>query len=187
MGLPVAEWDAVVVPIIVSKLPITTQREWNMSCSPTEIPSLDELLTFLGQRAHSLSTTVVTWTNGVEFTSKSHQRAGGPSRAVRSHVVSAGEGKCTYCQGAHRIMKCARFLGMKYEDRITAAKATKLCFNCLKQGHSARQCPSGNCRHCGRKHNSLLCRESLSKNPSESVSTCPEGAVTAIASRNSNL
>ncbi|XP_054734809.1 uncharacterized protein LOC129242278 [Anastrepha obliqua] len=168
MGLPVAEWDAVVVPIIVSKLPITTQREWNMSCSPTEIPSLDELLTFLGQRAHSLSTTVVTWSNGVEFTSKSHHRAGGPSRAVRSHVVSAEEGKCTYCQGAHRIMKCARFLVMKYEDRITAAKATKLCFNCLKQGHSARQCPSGNCRHCGRKHNSLLCRESLSKNPSES-------------------
>ncbi|XP_053960640.1 uncharacterized protein LOC128864903 [Anastrepha ludens] len=168
MGLPVAEWDAVVVPIIVSKLPITTQREWNMSCSPTEIPSLNELLTFLGQRAHSLSTTVVTWSNGVEFTSKSHQRAGGPSRAVRSHVVSAEEGKCTYCQGAHRIMKCARFLVMKYEDRITAAKTAKLCFNCLKQGHSARQCPSGNCRHCGRKHNSLLCRESLSQNPSES-------------------
>ncbi|XP_036342826.1 uncharacterized protein LOC118752082 [Rhagoletis pomonella] len=187
MGLPVATWDAVVVPIVAAKLSIATQREWSMSCSPTDIPSLDELLKFLGQRAHSLSTAVVMWNKGADVSSRSQQRASGPSRAVKAHVAAADEGKCVYCQGAHRITKCARFLAMKCEQRIDAVKAAKLCFNCLKLGHSARQCTSGDCRHCSRKHNSLLCRASSSPNTAseDTVSSVPQESSTTTVPKKS--
>ncbi|XP_036336104.1 uncharacterized protein LOC118746357 [Rhagoletis pomonella] len=163
IGLPVVEWDAILVPIIVSKLPTVTQREWNMSCLPTEIPKLDELLSFLSQRAHSLSTAIVTWSSRTDATSRGQQRTSS-QRTVKSHVAAAEDGKCAYCQGPHRTTKCTRFLAMNHEERVNALKAARLCFNCLKLGHSAKQCPSGLCRHCNRKHNSLLCRETLSTN-----------------------
>lgn len=56
MNLPVDQWDALTVPIVISKLPSLTQREWGMACSSNEISKLQDLLKFLEKRAHSFST-----------------------------------------------------------------------------------------------------------------------------------
>ncbi|XP_017469648.1 PREDICTED: uncharacterized protein LOC108361526 [Rhagoletis zephyria] len=55
MELPVNSWDAIMVPIVVSKVPTTVQRHWNMSLTTPDIPNLEDLLKFLEKRAHSLA------------------------------------------------------------------------------------------------------------------------------------
>ncbi|XP_017490531.1 PREDICTED: uncharacterized protein LOC108378738 [Rhagoletis zephyria] len=143
MEIPVNQWDALSVPIVVSKLPSATKRDWCMKCSSHEIPLLEDLLKFLERRAHSISA----------------EPPPRQQRSVKSHVAAADVGQCARCRGIHRIIKCPALIAMAIEQRFEAIRNLKLCYNCLRGGHSSRQCPSGGCRSCGRKHNTILCRD----------------------------
>ncbi|XP_017473467.1 PREDICTED: uncharacterized protein LOC108364336 [Rhagoletis zephyria] len=109
MKLPVTEWDALTVPIIFSKLPSATQREWCMHRSPTEISSLTDLLKFLEKRAHSLSTELVRVRPGSEQRVGRQQGRSSSARAVKCNLASENS-KCPYCQGAHKIIRCPKIL-----------------------------------------------------------------------------
>ncbi|XP_017469235.1 PREDICTED: uncharacterized protein LOC108361179 [Rhagoletis zephyria] len=147
MEVPVDKWDALAVPIVTSKLPTITKRDWSMRCSSHEIPLLEDLLKFLEKRAHSLC----------QETSIESVRL---PRTVKSNVVSTVDGKCAHCHGIHRITRCPTLAAMSPGARFEAVKGSKLCYNCLRAGHSSKQCSSGGCRNCGRQHNTLFCRES---------------------------
>ncbi|XP_036346636.1 uncharacterized protein LOC118755952 [Rhagoletis pomonella] len=159
MKLPVTEWDALTVPIVFSKLPSVTQHEWCMHCSPTEISSLTDLLKFLEKRAHSLSTELVRVRPGSEPGVGRQQGRSSSARAVKCNLASENS-KCPYCQGAHKIIRCPRILDLPPEKRFEALRKSGLCFNCLGQGHLSNQCSSGGCHKCGRKHNTIFCRDS---------------------------
>ncbi|XP_050537098.1 uncharacterized protein LOC126903128 [Daktulosphaira vitifoliae] len=45
---------------------------------------------------------------------------------------------------------------MSLTNRYSVVKQKHLCFNCLLSGHGTRDCKSQLCRHCGKKHNSML-------------------------------
>ncbi|XP_036325104.1 uncharacterized protein LOC118738287 [Rhagoletis pomonella] len=159
MKLPVTEWDALTVPIVFSKLPSVTQREWCMHCSPTEISSLTDLLQFLEKRAHSLSTELVRVRPGSEQGVGRQQGRSSSARAVKCNLASENS-KCPYCQCAHKIIRCPRILDLPPEKRFEALRKSGLCFNCLGQGHLSNQSSSGGCHKCGRKHNTIFCRDS---------------------------
>jgi hypothetical protein len=54
-------------------------------------------------------------------------------------------------------MKCEQFLALPIEDRSTLVRGKRVCFNCLRTGHSTPKCPSRARRvHCRRSHHSLL-------------------------------
>lgn len=64
------------------------------------------------------------------------------------------------------------------DQRIKGAKSRKLCLNCLKvASHQAKQCGSGSCRKCHKRHNTLLHLEQITKQPeadSKKTSTPPD-------------
>lgn len=74
-------------------------------------------------------------------------------------AVKMENSKCAVCFEAHLTRKCPRFLQMNLHQRKDKARAANLCFNCLAPGHSLRDCKSGKCNRCDKKHNSLLCTE----------------------------
>ena len=51
------------------------------------------------------------------------------------------------------------------ESRIQLAREKKLCFKCLKPGHSSTTCGWKNCFRCSRAHNTSLCCEMESNKP----------------------
>ena len=69
--------------------------------------------------------------------------------------------KCPYCGNAnHRSWQCATFKTMNTDDRWEVVRTAKLCFRCLRGGHTSRRCPAkiGECGRdgCQRLHNRLL-------------------------------
>ena len=76
--------------------------------------------------------------------------------------------KCPLCGGIHPLFKCKEFIDKKLEDRLKIARDNGLCFNCLSGKHLATNCKSHwNClvSGCGKKHNTLLHRTYVVRNP----------------------
>ena len=64
--------------------------------------------------------------------------------------------KCVFCDGTGlRINDCTEVKNSAKRRQIVRSR--KLCFNCLKYGHRATDCPSRTCFKCNRKHHTLLC------------------------------
>ncbi|XP_037930623.1 uncharacterized protein LOC119665476 [Teleopsis dalmanni] len=177
MNLPVDQWDALAVPMIVAKLPTITQQAWGMSRTTNQIPPLADLLAFLETRAHSLVGTVwremeskpksddKTATLQYRGTSQADYKRPG-SRLMRTNLIATTSGHCQFCNDAsHQIGKCTRLLACSPAERFTLLKGSNLCFNCLKPGHSTKACGSTNCRICNGRHHTLLCRSSPAQTP----------------------
>ena len=88
------------------------------------------------------------------------QRGGAqPSQQTYGGTPNNSKPPCPMCQGAHPMFYCPTFLGMAVPARKDRVMSLKLCLNCLKPHHQARECNSSfRCKSpgCGKKHNSLL-------------------------------
>ncbi|KAJ8946765.1 hypothetical protein NQ318_018974 [Aromia moschata] len=70
------------------------------------------------------------------------------TREIRPH--------CNYCSGQHFINNCEQFLNLPPDKRYSAIKTKNSCTNCLKFGHSNKNCSSSACKKCGKRHHTLL-------------------------------
>lgn len=79
---------------------------------------------------------------------------------------------CLHCKGDHQIYQCKTFKELSVTDHLNKVKFLKLCLNCLRGKHFARDCSSSGCKKCSKKHNTLLHedRDSLKENKEESNS-----------------
>lgn len=145
--------DDMLVYLICSKLVINTTRDWQKSLSGDELPTFKQLSEFLVQQCQVLESI------------QSRSNANSRSAVTRFHsdhkqktfCNAAVQVKCTYCQAEHSIYQCKQFLALTIPQRIKNARLHKLCLNCLRSAaHHTNKCPSGNCRVCSRKHNTLL-------------------------------
>lgn len=160
------EHDDLIIHLVSSRLDSATSKEWETSITRGVIPTFSQLAEFLAQRCRALEAS---------------------SRTQRSTTTSANQGKCehgkstsahmatkvmcAYCGKAdHFIHRCSEFAQLDVTQRIKEAKTRKLCLNCLKAvGHQAKQCSSGSCRKCQKRHNTLLHLEQVPKNQTESA------------------
>ena len=91
---------------------------------------------------------------------------------------------CFICEKEHYTNQCDKFKAMSVEERITAITEKRLCFKCLKAGHSSRFCRSRfGCKECRRNHHTMLHKETTEK-PSDKTPEKPN--VTAMCAMNNN-
>ncbi|XP_038060478.1 uncharacterized protein LOC119731375 [Patiria miniata] len=72
-----------------------------------------------------------------------------------------GNMTCVLCNGSHTLFGCTEFKSKKPEDRFEFARATKLCYNCLRPGHMSNSCTLNrvcSVAGCGKKHTKFLHR-----------------------------
>ena len=63
---------------------------------------------------------------------------------------------CAFCGKNHWNDDCSKY--DSYEKRIEQARVQKLCFKCLKKGHTSQACiKKPRCFHCKGVHNTALC------------------------------
>ncbi|XP_055918507.1 uncharacterized protein LOC129950600 [Eupeodes corollae] len=156
---PVEHWDDVVVFIMTSKLDPATLSKWNDDAPTDRLPSLKELSDFLKKRAQHLEGNVTNQLFTLDSSIKSDNQKG--QKSSSKHCVKAfitTKNTCIFCSvPGHFIYRCYKFQNLSIPERIHKIKNMNLCYNCLKSSdHSSANCPSSGCRHCGKKHHTLL-------------------------------
>ena len=172
LGHNVDEQDLFLLHIVVDKLGPITRQEWELSTPGTELQKFDQLKVFLQNRCCALeaaesvaknskdSKLKVSSDKQKDFKSFS-QRQSTENQVYSSVSYSTA---CEYCNKDHRLYACPSYQNLPVNEKSIFVKRQKLCFNCLKTGHTLSACKSSNCKHCNKKHHSSLHRFSESQN-----------------------
>lgn len=144
---PTDQWDRIIIYLVTSKLDRQTARDWESYKIVGELPSLEELKTFLSFRADMLDNL-----NRFRVDTFKPQKP----KVVKSYTSS--NCSCYLCKGAHAIYNCDQFLALPIKERLDKVNSLKLCSNCLRNNHLSKDCNTRfqGCRKCKQKHNTLL-------------------------------
>ena len=95
--------------------------------------------------------------------SKNGGNGGATSKSLKNFYLMAEQkaqseqsDKCIFCSGNHFAGKCKK--NFSANTAIEKARKAKVCLNCLKPGHFARECQLSGCKEvgCSGKHHSKL-------------------------------
>lgn len=113
-------------------------------------PKLSDLTKCLRARASLLQTLS---TREVKETSKSRTKRVNIEKTKAFHVRKM---TCAFGKEEHHIQACEAFLKLDAQHRAEKVRSLRLCINCLRPGHVAKNCSFGSCKMCSAKHNTLL-------------------------------
>ncbi|XP_012234575.1 uncharacterized protein [Linepithema humile] len=157
---PTDKWDTLIVYLITSKLDTTTKKEWELKVINERLCTTNQLIEFLNARCEFLEA-LHPGPSKATFakisTQKSSQINTNKNQNVSlSHAVTNEVNECVLCKQAHRIHACKIFKDLSVESRRNEAKRLSLCYNCLSSNHTVQRCSSRTCKHCSKKHHTLL-------------------------------
>ena len=82
--------------------------------------------------------------------------------------------KCPIDKEEHYTGKCPKFLAMTVAQRVSEIKKHGLCFNCLSDQHTSKDCLSkATCRECKGKHHTLIHENTVMRRPMRSATNFP--------------
>lgn len=148
---PVNYWDDMLIYLIASKLDYYLIKEWEKSLESRQLPTFNKLVEFLARRCEMLEA-VARRSTSIELNSESRQ-AYGKTTTAHAAMMSV---KCVICKGDHQVYQCKTFIELSIADRTNKVKFARLCLNCLKGKHMAKECTANGCRKCSKKHSTLL-------------------------------
>lgn len=76
---------------------------------------------------------------------------------------------CPVCKAEHNIQACKEFLKLSSCNRNQIVRGASFCYNCLRTNHLAKECKSGDCKKCHRRHNTLLHPDEATTEKSENI------------------
>ncbi|XP_062711045.1 uncharacterized protein LOC134289057 [Aedes albopictus] len=169
--------DLFLVHILSSSMDQATRMAWEATQKKGEIPTYAQTISFLQTRCQMLENCEMAFQNPTsQPLPKPSSKGQAPSKAagVKVHAAateSQKKDKCDFCQGTHRNYQCDAISSLPFEKRIEKVRTSGVCFNCLRKGHSARDCSSPKtCQKCQKRHHTQLHNEELKQEPKPSVS-----------------
>ncbi|CAG7829316.1 unnamed protein product, partial [Allacma fusca] len=141
-----------IVKIILRKLDPETRKDFKKSLPDRDVPSLSSFNQFIDK----LVADHATENSEISF-SAPKQQSSRPYEAKNFPKPNRTPTKCSFCQGEHLNYTCKLLLDKPTADRLTYAKDSKVCTNCLSPNHSTKDCQSKKvCRKCSKNHHTLL-------------------------------
>ena len=130
--------SVILSPLLLAKLPPSSRLEWNRRrTDPAERFALDDLCSFAEREVDTLC-----------HVSPLHAATRPERQNFRAAATSLA---------SSTTAKPPRIKDLPVGERLAAARAQRLCFNCLSRGHSASNCSSPrNCSRCHGRHHDLL-------------------------------
>ncbi|XP_038157348.1 uncharacterized protein LOC119794073 [Cyprinodon tularosa] len=163
---------------LVQKLPNWAAARWNRQATQHmkesgKFPSLKHFAEFMSSEAEIVCNPITSFqalhsTDFTRITSKSYQKEKRPTSSVlHTQVVTERENTkqrsnvtslCMLCQNnGHKLQNCPQFKGKSLLERRKYIKDNRLCYGCLKAGHSAKDCRYRLvCEVCKKKHPTCL-------------------------------
>ncbi|XP_058813142.1 uncharacterized protein LOC131677376 [Topomyia yanbarensis] len=158
LGEPIDAWSTMLEHLLCLRLDTGTLKAWEDFATTAENPDFNCLIDFLQRRARVL-----------ESMSVNHQAQPAPvyqppmfrkpsfQKIVSHAAAETTHRQCHACDQHHPLFQCPQFENMSLPDRLDLVNYDRLCHNCFRQNHIARNCQSNfSCRHCKKRHHSLL-------------------------------
>ena len=178
---PVEQWNTLLIHNVAQKLDPVTRKAWELNHTYDRLPTFKELIQFLSHRCLALETMELECSDVQKTSDKTYKSSyKSQSSNPKKYSFVAYTRTCLYCKGQHQLFNCVKFKAMSVDQRTQQVKTLKACFNCLKLNHTAKQCNGSACRLCGRKHNTLLHRESSANNTTLGTSNSNNNNTTAV-------
>jgi len=185
IGYNPISWGPMLLHIISIKLDNATLRAWETQAPKTEVPKVEELITFLKGRFQILESienaqSLHKFGNGLSQVPIRDNKLKGnikpKNKSLFAHTTVV-KFKCYVCEEPHAIYKCKKFLDLTVKERRENVIKLKLCTNCLSKHKENSKCKSKGCRKCGEHHNTLL-HENVAE---QNVETAPSTSISAHA------
>ena len=159
LGHKVDEQDLFLLYIVVEKLSPITRQEWEIATPGTDQQTFNQLKTFLQNRCRALEASKSVSRRQKDKRDNEETPKNANTTQPRTQVYTTSEEAfCECCGEKHKIFICPKFENLSSSNKTDLIKRHALCFNCLKPGHVLTACKSSCCKHCGRRHHSLLHR-----------------------------
>lgn len=174
-----SHWNSFLIERLSQCLDAVTLREWETRVATEVAPTYHSLLEFIHRRSRIVQTLKLSQPATTHSDTKPSK-----SRNIVAHVVSENVPRCASCRNAHYLFQCESFKALSPHQRFEVAKKQGLCINCLKGSHLAKNCSSGSCKSCAKKHHSLLHLPPMSaavSSPSVTTSTSAPSSKPAVA------
>lgn len=156
LGERTEHWGAFIVHWMCSKLDIQTLQLWEDHAASIKEPGFVSLVDFLEKRTRILDAISSNITEARHHSQKPSMKR---SNVIAHAAANTGNDlpACHCCGDSHYISRCTKFQAMNLSERLDMINNKRLCSNCFRPGHWARDCNSKfNCRTCGKRHNSLI-------------------------------
>ena len=162
LGITVKDHSIFVVPIILSKLPISISVMWSRKKNE---PDIDQLLEMVQTEVEGYEAAMrVQEVFADENRSNTHSKRKPPEyRIPTASALHVNTKKyCAICKenSTHETDKCRTFVNSNISERKSYCYDEYVCFLCLKKGHMVKNCPQRNSHKCdvchSPYHNTLL-------------------------------
>ncbi|KAG5876045.1 hypothetical protein JTB14_031572 [Gonioctena quinquepunctata] len=163
---PIEHWDLIILNIVMKKLDYGTKKEYQSNRDLKINPTLKEFFEIIGARCSALeSLAPPSHAAPLEFKS---ERVSKTSSKTALHVNSSSpiyptskRRTCWFCEiPEHDIYECHKFSNINTDEEYSFLRSLSLCFNCLGGRHLLTECKSKGSSLCGRKHHTLLHKNS---------------------------
>ena len=151
--------------IVKEKLNNYTKEKWEESLKGTNVPTFDDIVSFLEQRA-LIDTSQFSQKQGSFPKSDSHKlhsKSNFHSKSSQSCMKTSVESQsnttklaCPICGENHMPSFCLSFQKMSPQERYLEIKKSPLCHNCLKNNLRTFECRAPTCKKCQKRHHTLL-------------------------------
>lgn len=148
-------WNSVMIESISRRMDPNTLKAWETSLTEGEAVEFTQAIEFLRKRAYILES--VSLCQAQQGAKPQQQQQQSHQKRVTAQVATEGNmNKCNHCNMIHLLSQCEKFKQLTSQARLELAKDYKVCLNCLKTKHFARNCKSSSCQRCGGRHHTLL-------------------------------
>lgn len=147
LGQAVDTWDTILIFICSQKIDFESKKEWENKLTNNCFPTIKEFLDFLTKRVQVLEK--IDPNMGKQINQRGQQRPG-VSFVISGHI------KCSFCKENHFNNQCQLFIKLPVHKRMEEVKKYKLCTNCIRPGHTNKECRALFCKFCNKKHSSFL-------------------------------
>lgn len=139
------EWnsrDTLLCFLIYRKLDNQTRYLWD-ELNRGAVPTMEGLMKFLRVQADALLRSSFEQVENLE------------QKQQKTYTTKMDP--CILCSEVHLLYNCSKFKEMNVVGRREFVSTNRICFNCLRGGHTAITCTNTHrCKDCSRPHHSLL-------------------------------